>query len=71
MLADNRGHSVVAEIRNLHADMPALIAAENELVEELTQLTKDDRCTGVIGKPYTGIKLVEALTKLGVRCVRR
>lgn len=65
-LRETTGEWLCGEIRKLHADLPVLIAALPEEVEKLTLLT--DRCTGIIEKPYTGGKLVEALQLLGVRC---
>lgn len=70
-LGDNPGAWIVAELRKLHADMPVLIAAEDEDVAELEVSFRQDRCTAVICKPYTGTKLIEKLTGLGVRCQGR
>jgi CheY-like chemotaxis protein len=70
-LGDNLGAWLSGELRQLHADLPVLIAAENEDVAELKSAFASDRCTGIIEKPYTGTKLFEALGALGVRCSRR
>ena len=67
-LGENPGAWLVAELRKLHAEMPVLIAAEDGDVAELESVFGQDRCTAIIGKPYTGTKLIEGLTGLGVRC---
>lgn len=64
---DNPGQPLVGELRKLHADMPVLLASKDR-EDELLETFKKDRCTGVISKPYTGTKLIEALAALGVRC---
>lgn len=70
-LGDNPGAWLSGELRQLHADLPVLIAAEDGDVAELKTVFASDRCTGIIGKPYTGTKLFDALGAHGVRCSRR
>lgn len=70
-LGDNPGSWLSGELRQLHADLPVLIAAEDGDVVELKTAFASDRCTGIIEKPYTGTKLFDALGTLGVRCSRR
>jgi CheY-like chemotaxis protein len=66
-IEDNPGQPLVGELRKLHAEMPVLLASKDRQ-EELLEVFKKDRCTGIISKPYTGTKLLEALAALGVRC---
>ena len=70
-LGDNPGTWLSGELRKLHADLSVLIAAEDRDVAELNSLFKTDRCTFIIEKPYTGTKLIAALSSLGVACGRR
>jgi CheY-like chemotaxis protein len=69
-LGDNPGAWLSGELRKLHADLPVLIAAEERDVAELKTSFISDRCTGIIEKPYTGTRLFEALTAVGVSCGR-
>ena len=65
--AQASGTALAGEIRALHKDLPILItSAEREA--ELAARFADDRCTGVIGKPYTGARLADALRAVGVTC---
>jgi signal transduction histidine kinase/CheY-like chemotaxis protein len=64
---DPSGHGLCAELRKLHADMPVLFATKDRELELLESFA-GDRCTEVIAKPYTGTRLLEALTRLGVVC---
>ena len=66
-LPDRAGDSIAAEVRALHADMPILIAS-GEHAQELAERFAEDRCIGVIAKPYNAARLATALTELGVRC---
>lgn len=70
-LGDNPGTWLSSELRQLHADLPVLIAAEDADIAELKSAFRSDRCTGIIVKPYTGTLLFDALRKLEVRCSRR
>ena len=54
------------ELRKLHADLPMLIASDNAAT--LGARFADDRCTGVIDKPYNAARMLQALEALGVRC---
>ena len=69
-LGDNPGAELVTELRSLHADLPVLVAAETGDLKGLKRSFAKDRCTGLIEKPYTGSKLVEALRALDVDCRR-
>lgn len=66
-LPDKKGDTLVAEMRALYANMPILIAS-GEHAANLADQFADDRCIGVLPKPYTGAKLAQALRNLGLRC---
>ncbi|QAY77352.1 PAS domain S-box protein [Sphingosinicella sp. BN140058] len=68
-LGDRSGETLAAEVRALHQDLPILITAETGEAA-LRDAFAGDRCTGVIGKPYTGAKLADALRSVGVKCQR-
>jgi PAS domain S-box-containing protein len=66
-LPDRPGDALASELRALHADLPILLTSEGH-ESHLRRRFASDRCLAVIGKPYTGAKLVDALTQVGVRC---
>jgi PAS domain S-box-containing protein len=66
-LPDQMGDAVATELRAMHADMPILLVS-GEHAEELAGLITNDRCTGVIAKPYNAAKLLGALQALGLQC---
>jgi hypothetical protein len=51
----------------MHVDMPILLAS-GEHAAAIAERFANDRCTGVIVKPYNAAKLLDALQKLGLRC---
>ncbi|WP_281978898.1 response regulator [Pseudorhizobium flavum] len=55
------------ELRALHADLPVLLCSGTE-TDKLAVQFADDRCAGVIAKPYNAAKLLHALRSLGLRC---
>ncbi len=59
---------MVEEFRALHADLPILIAARAEQEDDFRDRHADDRCIGIVIKPYTGAQLEEALGHLSVSC---
>lgn len=65
-LPDRAGDEVAAEIRSALANIPILIASgrsERELKERFAV----DRRVAIMGKPYTGPMLIDALGSLGVK----
>jgi PAS domain S-box-containing protein len=66
-LPDLTGDAVATELRAMHVDMPILLAS-GEHAEVIANRFANDRCTGVIAKPYNAAKLLDALQKLGLRC---
>ncbi|WP_164549811.1 PAS domain-containing protein [Altericroceibacterium xinjiangense] len=66
-MSGRAGEAIAAELRALHADLPILLATDGN-VEELRAQVADDRCIGVIAKPYNLSKLKHSLEALGVRC---
>ncbi|WP_167737479.1 hybrid sensor histidine kinase/response regulator [Sphingomonas parva] len=66
-LGDRSGGALAAEIRALHQDLPLLLTSAADEAG-LSQRFAGDRCTAVIGKPYTVARLTEALRRVGVRC---
>lgn len=60
------GDKLARTIRSLHVDMPILLAVDD--VSTAFEKYENDRCTGVIGKPYNSEKLLNELARLGVRC---
>ncbi|ONF95322.1 PAS domain S-box protein [Sphingomonas jeddahensis] len=66
-LPDRPGDTIAAELRALHAELPVLITTRTDEDRLVAQLS-DDKCTAILGKPYTGAKLAEALRVLGVTC---
>jgi len=65
-LPGQSGDIVAVELRKLHADLPMLIASDDAAT--LSARFVDDRCTGVIDKPYNAARMLQALEALGVRC---
>lgn len=64
-LPDRSGDEVAAEIRTLHDELPILIASGRS-ERELRQRFAVDGRVAVMGKPYTGPMLIDALDSLGV-----
>lgn len=69
-LPDKNGGDLAAELRSLHADMPLLLTS-GEHEADLRERFGADRCATVIGKPFSGGRLIEALRSLGLRCGSR
>lgn len=65
-LPDRPGDQVAAHIRTLRPDLPILIASGRS-ERELKERFGGDSRFGIIGKPFTGPMLLEALEKLGVK----
>ena len=64
-LHDGRGPALAGELRAMHDDLPLLLSHGETLPEgQLPQ----DRCTGLILKPWRIDAMREALSRLGVRC---
>jgi CheY-like chemotaxis protein len=61
------GDTIATELRAMHADLPILLASGDHAAE-LAERFANDRCIGVISKPYNAAKLTSALARLGVRC---
>jgi DNA-binding response OmpR family regulator len=65
-LPDRSGDQVAAEIRQLHSDLPLLIASGRSERELKERFVLDGR-VGIVVKPFTGTMLLDALEKLGVK----
>lgn len=64
-LPDRSGDEVAAEIRALHGTLPILIASGRSEGELRQRFAVDSR-VAIMGKPYTGPMLLDALGGLGV-----
>nr|WP_253201261.1 response regulator [Sphingomonas quercus] len=67
VLTDISGEDLRAELRALHAQLP-LVVTVREQAAGLRERLRDDRCTVVIPRPYSGAELQEALQKLSIEC---
>ena len=61
------GDTAVNELRALYADLPILLAA-GDRDDELVSRFAEDRCIGLISKPYDPVMLQSALETLGLAC---
>jgi CheY-like chemotaxis protein len=64
-LPDRRGDVLAAEIRKISIDMPVVIASGYHEDMLRDHFAADDR-TVLLGKPYDGLQLRQALSRLGV-----
>lgn len=65
-LPDRPGDQIAGEMRAARQDLPILVASGRS-DEELQRRFADDRRVVLVGKPYSGMALVDALSALGVR----
>jgi DNA-binding response OmpR family regulator len=64
-LPDRPGDLLAAELRNKWVDLPIIIASGHDKNVLATRF-RNDRHTGVLGKPYNSGMLIEALSQMGV-----
>jgi DNA-binding response OmpR family regulator len=65
-LPDRPGDQIAAEMRAAQGDL-ALLVASGSSDEELQARFAGDRRVALVGKPYAGAMLIEALSGLGVK----
>ncbi len=68
-LPDRPGDQIAAEMRQLRADLPILIASGRSEKELRERFSLDGR-VGIMVKPFTGPMLIAALEQLGIRSPR-
>ncbi|WCT74805.1 PAS domain S-box protein [Sphingomonas naphthae] len=67
-LSDRRGETLLVEVRALHADLPLLLACEEDESDIRAKLS-GDVCVAVLPKPYTPEQLAAALRDLHAHCL--
>lgn len=65
-LPDRPGDQIAAEIRAANRDLAILVASGHSDDELKTRFAGDAR-VALVGKPYSGAALIDALSSLGVR----
>jgi PAS domain S-box-containing protein len=66
-MPDKSGQALALELRSLFAHLPILLATGHQQTTLRDQFA-EDRCTGVIGKPYDATTLRAAFDALGLSC---
>jgi DNA-binding response OmpR family regulator len=68
-LPDQPGDVLARNMREIRGDLPILFASGRDR-GEIARLFQGDDNVRIVGKPYTGEELVDALSELGVRANR-
>jgi PAS domain S-box-containing protein len=66
-LPDHRGAALANELRALNLQLPLVITSRSN-ASALREEFKDDRCTAVLGRPYSPSELEQTLRELDVTC---